>query len=124
MSEFKKFTVTRRDGIDDLVSIYPYTEDEWNPKYTGDRFGITEREYKSDRQAYQKIVEEHNAKYVAQLKAKGEYGKEHQINFNFMTYPEFDQPAVKYETQILIPKGLGTGDIPKFNVKYNKDDEI
>lgn len=118
MTEYKKLTVTKKHGIDDLVSHYPYTEDEWNSRYNG-QFGITEERYLVDMQGYRKLVDEHNENYIAELKEKGEYGKEYPINFNFAYLPEFDDTKPDYyKWTMAVPLG-NMKDAPE-KITYSK----
>lgn len=115
----QNYRYTGRQGIDDLKSMSPYSEDQWEPKYQG-LFGVSEEDYLRNPEAYQKQVEEFNAKYIADLFLKGEYGKEWHRDFVFQTLDEFSSPpGDDSKSDILIPKG-NTGEIPKFNVKYFK----
>jgi len=119
---YKKYTHTGKQGIDDLTSTIPYDGDPNWPIFRP-AFDITEEEYKADKQGYADRVTAQNNEYVNKLKEEGIYGKEYQVHFNFMSHPDFDQPANSTESNftMLIPKGHGKDlKIPKFTIKYDK----
>jgi len=122
MSEYKEFTVTGRLGIDNLISLSPYTEGDWS-QFKPYFEGYTEDEYKSDPESYHKRIETLNEWYIKGLKDGGHYGEEYQTHFKIKVMPELNDNAQVKPMQwgIMMPLGtINEDEPPKFGVKYKK----
>jgi len=78
----KTYNVPRRAGIDDLQSNLPgdmatewWTDLDWQKWHDE----LPERKRKDE-------------EYIKELKEKGEYGKEYNLNFSLVSHPLFDEP--------------------------------
>lgn len=104
MNQYKSFSIKKVHGVDDLKSIYPYS-DEWGtfrPAFND----VTEKWYKQNMDTYKQRVTDWNNQYIEKLKSEGKYLTEYTTHFNFRSYPEFDTPSPQFsDFGILMPKG-------------------
>lgn len=76
-------------GKDDLKSIYPYADTEWEHTWSPS-IPYEEKDYLSNPQAYVDIIKKLNSEYITELKEEGRYLVWYTMSTRMVKNPLFD----------------------------------
>lgn len=84
-------------GKDDLLSPYPYYDDEWHHTYHPDIESYSEEEYLSNPEKYVAKIDELNYIYKLKLVSETRYLEPYVTRMSLIHNPIFDDPNSKIE---------------------------